>query len=306
MEMKRKKGYNDVWKKLGDLGVTNNIYTTSTPDTLAKSRGLLDAAIDNRKKRYQAELSRQRANDALCKQFASVADPFSKFISEQKDIITKSKADLEVQLKYVNEKLNNVPTDGAKLADIRLVSTKIDAAGINNNRHTTLTLKDIEVQWEQYQIFMGKKKKMLEEEIEHAKMRGVSAEQFKEIADTFHQFDIDDNKVIDKKELKACLYSLGEDKTNHEVAEILAKYGRGGVVPFDGFREFMIGLLGDSDTKEEILSGFSLINRGADIAIIKHMTLVMKDYDLEYFTKTAPKSGEGYNYKSWTDDVFSR
>jgi len=302
----QKKSYDDIWKKLGDLGVKQNIYTNSTPDTLAKSRSSLESALDARRKRYQTELARQRANDALCKEFASRVDPFSKFISEQKDKITKSKLDLESQLKYVNDRLSSISQDGAILSTIRDLSSKIDAAGITNNRHTTLTLKDIEVQWEQYQVFLGKKKKMLEEEIEHAKMRGITAEQFKEIEDTFHQFDIDGNQVIDKKELKACLYSLGEDKTNNEITEIFNKYGKNGVVPYEGFREFMMSLIGDSDTKEEILLGFNLINKGGNIALNKLMSLVMKDSDLEYFNKTAAKSGEGYDYNSWTDDVFSR
>jgi len=206
----------------------------------------------------------------------------------------------------VDQQLANVAADGAKLVTIRDISGRMDKAGITDNRHTTLTLKDVEVQWELYQVFLAKKKKMLEEEIEHAKMRGVSAEQFQEIEDTFKQFDVDNNRGIDRKELKACLYSLGEDRTNNEVAAILSKYGKNSVMPFEGFREFMIALLGDSDTKDEIVLGFSLINKGGEIALVKHMQLVMKDADLDYFTKTAPKVGEGFNYKSWTDDVFSR
>jgi hypothetical protein len=55
----KKKTYDDVWKQLGDLGVTHNIYTASTPNTLANSRASLDAAVNARKKRYEAELARQ-------------------------------------------------------------------------------------------------------------------------------------------------------------------------------------------------------------------------------------------------------
>jgi len=62
----QKKAYDDVWKKLGDLGVTHNIYTTATPETLAKSRASLNDALQARKKRYQAELARQRSNDSFC------------------------------------------------------------------------------------------------------------------------------------------------------------------------------------------------------------------------------------------------
>jgi len=102
------------------------------------------------------------------------------------------------------------------------------------------------------------------------------------------------------------LYSLGEEKTVSEVNDIISKYGKpGSGIPYDGFREFMIGLLGDSDTKDEILSGFFLINKG-DIAILERLELVMNEHDLEYFQKTAPQVKGGYDYRKWTDDVFSR
>jgi len=302
----KKDAYDHVWKKLGEMGVTQNIYTPSTPNTLATARVSLDSAVADRQKKYFAELSRQKANDALCHDFAVLSDPFSKWISEQKEIVSKSKLELEPQLKFVDERLSSIPSDSAKLTAIKNVSAKVDAAGITNNRHTTLTLKDIEVQWEQYQVFLAKKKKMLEEEIEHSKLRGVTVEQLNEIKDTFSQFDVNKSGDIDRKELKACLYSLGEDKTNLEVAEILGKFGKGGTIPYEGFKEFMLGLLGDSDTKEEILNGFKLINKGGDVALVNLLNLVMKDYDLKYFEQTAPKSGQGYNYHHWTEEVFSR
>jgi hypothetical protein len=91
---------------------------------------------------------------------------------------------------------------------IQDLNAKIEAAGVTNNKHTTLTAKDVEVQWEQYQAFLNKKVKMLEEEIEHHRLRGITQEQFNEIEANFKQFDADNSGFIDKKELKALLYSL--------------------------------------------------------------------------------------------------
>jgi hypothetical protein len=144
----------------------------------------LNTALEARNNAYKAELERQLANDALCKEFAALADPFSKWISETKDtqvihciefwsnltnIFPSSYAALEEQLQFIISKIGSVEQDGAKLKDIKECSEKMDAAGITNNKHTTLTLKDVEVQWEQYQAFLERKKKMLEEEIEHQK-----------------------------------------------------------------------------------------------------------------------------------------
>jgi flagellar biosynthesis chaperone FliJ len=76
--------------------------------------------------RYQKELDRQLANDALCKLFASQADPFNKWISEVKEKVTTSQADLQGQLKFVEEKLSSLAADGAPLSGIEETSHKMD------------------------------------------------------------------------------------------------------------------------------------------------------------------------------------
>jgi Ca2+-binding EF-hand superfamily protein len=282
------------------------VYTTLTLSDLEKSKSNLDNALKVRNDAYQKELARQRANDALCKQFAGVADPFVKWIVEQKDQITQSKAELDEQLKFVNAHIASISKDGAKLGPIKELNAKMEAAGITNNRYTTLTSKDVEVQWEQYQSFLKKKQKMLEEEIEHHKMRGVTAEQFKEIEENFRLFDKDQSGNIDKKELKACLYSLGEEKNRSEIEGILKQYGKDGRMPYPSFKEFMISLLGVSVTKDDILNSFNLICKGEEVAKLERMEVVMAEEDIDYIKKTAPAAKGGYNYVPWTEDVFSR
>lgn len=120
------------------------------------------------------------------------------------------------------------------------------------------------------------------------------------------KFDADKSKSIDKKELKACLYSLGEEKSKSQIEEILAKYGKNGRISFEGFKEFMITIFGDLDTKEEIISGFQLINRGANVAKKELSELVISDEDWQYITETAPQKDGGYDYVQWTESVFSR
>lgn len=131
---------------------------------------------------------------------------------------------------------------------------------------------------------------------------------------------MDGSGDIDKKELKACLYSLGEEKSSSEVENILkskktstcrvlttlTEYGDGKLIKYEGFKELMIDTLGVTDTKEDILKSFELINKGAEIAKEDLMELVMEAHDVQYVKETAPKVSGGYDYKSWTDDVFSR
>lgn len=82
-------------------------------------------------------------------------------------------------------------------------------------------------------------------EIEHSRLKGITPEQFKEIENNFKTFDKDGNGAIDKKELTACLYSLGEEKTSKEIAEIMKEFGdaaKGGIT-YEGFKNFMIRIL---------------------------------------------------------------
>jgi Ca2+-binding EF-hand superfamily protein len=101
------------------------------------------------------------------------------------------------------------------------------------------------------------------------------------------------------------LYALGEEKTKGQIDEIINKYGKGGVIPYEGFRQFMITILGVSDTKDDILNSFILINKGNKWNA-ERMELLVNDDDLKYISETAPKEGNGYNFVAWTSDVFSR
>jgi hypothetical protein len=79
-----------------------------------------------------------------------------------------------------------------------------------------------------------------------------------------------------------------------------------GAVPYEAFKAFMIDLLAVSNTKEDILVSFDLINRGGEVAQVSKLSSVMNEHDTSYFTSTAPPAADGYDYKAWTADVFSR
>jgi len=303
---KRKGDYEAVFKQGKDQGVTENIYTKDNLDTLAATYKTLQAGLEARNQAYAAHLKKHQEDDALCKQFAGLVEPLSKFVSDNKAAITHSKDTLEKQLAAANQRISSLATDGASLAQIRTLSETIKTKQITYNRHTNLTLTDIEVQWDQWKAFLEKKKVMLEEEIEHQKLRGITQAEMNEIEENFKKFDYNKSGNIDKKELKACLYALGEEKSKSEIESILTKYGTNGKIDFNGFRDFMITIYGDTDTKEEILNGFSLINNGGAVAKSDLSELVLSEADWKYITDTAPKKDGGYDYVAWTESVFAR
>jgi Ca2+-binding EF-hand superfamily protein len=289
------------------MGVDDVNYTKLTIEDLTASQETLSLAVEDRRAQYDAELARQRANDALCQEFANLVEPLFKLVDERKDAITASKGSLEEQLAFVQQCLDTLEADSTPLGAIQVTFGKIEAAGITNNKHTQLTAKDVEVQFEQYQDFLEAKKGRLEELIETEKLKGVSAEQMKEIEDNWKTFDSDGSGSIDSKELKACLYSLGEEKSVSEIEKIIQAHGKDGKsIEFDGFKAFMITIYGVSDTKDSIIDGFKLINRGEAIAKVDRIDMILADHDSAYFKATAPAVDGGFNYMHWCDDVYSR
>jgi len=289
-----------------ELGVTENVYASQSPDDLKNVKNDLENAISSRRESYEKELSKQRENDALCKKFADLVNPFSEWINEQKSTITNSDKSLSDQLSFVNDRLEKQNEESSSLSEISNLQNEIDSKEITNNRHTSLNSKDCHVQWDQWISFLNTKQKMLQEAIEHDKLRGISQEEYQEIEENFAQFDKNSSGSLEQKELRACLYSLGQELPSSKIQEIMEKYGNDNQIPLSGFKEFMINLIGDSDTIDEILAGWKLINRDDSVAYHEKMDLVMDSGDVEYVEKTAPAVDGGWDYNAWTKDVFSR
>lgn len=296
----------NVDQQLKNLDVTDNIYSSTNISDIEATTESLNQSLQKRRDAYNAELALQIENDGICKEFAEKADPIAAYIAERKEKVTSSKGSFDDQLAYIETLISDVPSQDPALAAAQSQYQKIEERGITNNRHTALTWKDLEVQWIQYKIFLERKQKMLSDAIENEKLKGVTQEQLQEIESNFKQFDIDNNGKINSKELKACLYSLGEEKGQSEIEKILGQHGDGSEIPYEGFKQFMINVYGDADTKDEILAGFHLINRGEENSPLDRLQDVLSEENVEYITSTAPQVDGKYDYKSWVEDVYSR
>jgi len=287
--------------------VKSNKYTELSPATLQASAEALNGALAAKQKRYDDELARLTFEDNLCKEFAGVADPIAKFVDTVKARVAESKSELDTQAQFVRDSLADVAKE-SRFPQLHDLQGKIDAAGIAYNPHTMLTASDLDVQWTQFQSMLNAKKAMLEEEIEHNKMRGLTKEQYVEIEEQFKQFDKSKNGLLEKNEFKACLYSLGHEKTGQEVLAVMAKYGAkdGKGMQYDGFKEFMINELGDNDSKNDILAGFKLLNKDTDVCKMPNLEILMEDADTSYLKAHMKATGDAYDYATWTSDVFAR
>jgi len=248
-------------------------------------------------------------------QFANKAESTSKQIKGTREAIINSTKDLEAQLATVQKAEEDIKVSKDK-EEAEEVQRKIDAAGVTNNSHTVLTLADLEVALKQYEHFLATKKDVLEKAVEHKKLRGITLHQYNEIHRQFETFDRDHNKLLDRFEFKACLYSLGEDLGKKQIQDIMDKYG-GKVgceaITYEQFREWMINYFGVLDTKEDVKHAIHMISfdeKSVRITdFVPRRMAVLTQEDLVFFKSIAPKTegrAESWDYIPFVEEVFSR
>jgi len=289
------------------LGVVENPYTDLTPAALEEAVAKLHEAMKGRQERYAAELARVKANDDLCRQFAELANPLVATMDKNKNAVNEQKGDdLEAAAKQVDEFLAaNLGAEDIK--KIEELQSQIDAANVSKNKHSPYTAQDVSVRYSQYNEYLKNKKSQLAEQIKMKALRGLTEEQLREIDQQFKQFDKNSNQKLDKTEFKACLYSLGEERPTAEVQALMTEYGDEKSIPYDGFKRFMMKLLGDSETQPEILSGFKLLaDDNAAVSEKQLADVFMNLEDVSYLKEHVPKDGDNYNYGAGTEAVFSR
>jgi len=296
----------ETYQQAVKLGVTENPYTDHKAEELAAAVQSVQDASKKRAEVYAGELSRVRGDDALAKEFAQVANPVVETINKNRDSVNESKADLPELEKLISGLLEQ-KTGASELKTIKELQSKLDSRGVTTNKHSHYTAADVEVRIEQYNSFLNSKFKQVQDTLALKASKGITSEQLAEIEKQFATFDKNNNKVLDAKEFKACLYSLGEERPTAEVAKILAEFGDSKALPYEGFKRFMIKLFGDTNTKEEIMSGFKLLAHDEPQVTEAQLAAIFPQLDdVEYLKKNAPKEGEKLNYTAWTEAVFAR
>eukprot|EP00457_Paulinella_chromatophora_P000620 gb/GEZN01000620.1/.p1 GENE.gb/GEZN01000620.1/~~gb/GEZN01000620.1/.p1 ORF type:complete len:1267 (+),score=297.19 gb/GEZN01000620.1/:91-3891(+) len=301
-----KSQYEKTNKEMTELGVTVNPYTEITMAALEQSQTAVAEAVKARKAAYDVELAKQRRDDELCRALAALVDPFMGKIQDTRTGLETSQEPDEDQVKKVIAFLSEQKEQETKLAAVTAAQDEVNKAGILYNPHTLNTGEDATVVFQQYSLYLDNKKSQLEKEIEARVMRGVTKEQYEEIRQQWLEYDRDGNGHLDRREFKACLYSLGEERQTKETIAIMEQFGEGkgldAKIKYEGFKEFMIQQLGDTDTEELIVEGFELINRQADKIVDKLIEMVMSPEDCAYIKNTHPDG----DYEAWSASVFAR
>ena len=96
--------------------------------------------------------------------------------------------------------------------------------------------------------------------------KGISEEQMNEFRMSFNHFDKSRKRLLEPKEFRSCLISLGynirDDKQGDaDFQRIMSLVDPNGVgqVPFDSFMDFMTRDASDQDTADQIIQSFRVL-----------------------------------------------
>ena len=109
---------------------------------------------------------------------------------------------------------------------------------------------------------------------------GLSKEEIEEIREAFILFDTDGSGMIDSKELKSAMQSLGFEAKIQTIYQMLGdidKDGNGGI-DFDEFLDMMTAKMNDKDSREDIQKVFNLFDEDQSGKInIRNLKRVAKE-----------------------------
>jgi len=220
---------------------------------------------------------------------------------------------LEAQLAEVQAARNDSKAADGKLKDLESKEKAVQARNIDVNPHTGLSFADLQAQWLQFLTLAAKKQELLAEQIEEAKRGGLTPEQMDEIHQSFVYFDKDKSGKLCKRELKACLASLGEENNPAAIQAMLAQYDRhkAGSLIEEDFSEYMKKQMGDSGQQDQILQAFKYLCYEKDHVLEAELVNVVngktfKDHHVDYLKANAKPKGPGLDYVGWTKEAFAR
>jgi len=126
----------------------------------------------------------------------------------------------------------------------------------------------------------------------------LSAEKMEEYKQTYLHFDADQNGLLEYYELRACLTAIGEDVTDDQAKEFIAKYTDTGKMSFENFTNFMEEHFANTDTSEGYKEAFRCIAGGNPFITAEQLAQFFPD-DAEYLKSRMPEVEGGYDYTQY-------
>jgi Ca2+-binding EF-hand superfamily protein len=291
-------------------GVPENTYSEVSFSSLESHWNDIVRLLSSRQDDIAAEMQKQETNENLRVQFAQLASTFDGWTKQQSSAIESLSGDIQSQLSAL-QNINQAVSGGqGQFAQVQQAHQALENAHVFDNPHTALSIEGLKSQWDALNTLSHKKQQVLEKELLEQSGSGLSAEQLKEFRECFKHFDKDEDSLLSRLELGACLKSLGEDLSFEEggkLDQILTAIDADGdgKVNFEEFAGYMERVSSGSDTPDSIKLAFRTLAGDKDFVTEADLRAVLPAEKVAYclaHMKPYPGSNGGYDYNSFTDN----
>jgi len=300
-------------QRLKDLGVAENTYSEVSWASLQSGWNNVNGLVETRRSQLVSEQQSQEHNEQLRVDFATKAKNFSSFIKEQSSKIESLSGEIQAQIDSLHAISSDVSSGSSHYDELVQLTHQLDSAGVSDNPHTDLTIEGLKAQYEALTVLHKKKLEILEKELLAQSGSGLTPAQMQEFRECFKHFDKDEDNLLSRLELGACLKSLGEDinfDQGGKLDQILNAIDgdSDGKVTFEEFVGYMERVSSGSDTPDSIKSAFKTIAGDKDYITEADLRSVLPNEKVEYIlARIKPYHGmsNAYDYSTFTDTLYA-
>jgi len=303
----------DLANKCAQNNVAEGTYSEVSFKTLDDSWHSIGNLINQRRSALDAELARQESNEALRVEFAEKAKKFHDWNQGQNHAIEHVSGEIQHQLDTLVHINTDISHGRAHFDELVQLTQRLDEAQVSDNPHTELTIEGLKSQFDALNILAHNKQQVLEKELLAQSGTGLSQAQITEFKECFKHFDKDEDHLLNRLELGACLKSLGEDvdlkQEGGKLDQIMTAIDQDGdgKANFEEFASYMERISSGSDTPDSIKHAFKTLAGDKDYVTEADLRAVLPNEKVEYCLKhMAPYPGVqgGYNYHTFTDKLY--
>jgi len=303
---------NDLVEQIKSHGVSETTYSEVSWSSLQKSWNQVEGQIAARASALENELVTQNHNEDLRKAFASKAIDFNSWTKQNGSNIEGLSGEIQAQLDQIKNINQEISRGEGNYRDLVQLTHQLDAAGVSDNTHTELTIEGLKSGWDALNILSKKKEQVLEKELLAQSHTGLSADQLKEFKECFVHFDKDQDSLLSRLELGACLKSLGEDinfDQGGKLDQILGAIDTDGdgKATFEEFVGYMERVSSGSDTPDSIKHAFKTLAGDKDFVTEADLRAVLPSEKVDYCLKhmqAYPGVANAYDYNTFTDKLY--
>jgi len=292
--------------------VAENTYSEVSWHHLQTSWNNINGLVDSRRSQLIAEHQTQEKNEHLRVDFATKAQAFSAFIKDHSHRIESLHGEIQHQIDQLHVMSGEVAAGRSQYEELVRLTHELDAAQVSENPHTDLTIEGLKGQYEALTVLHQKKLQVLEKELLAQAGSGLSPAQLQEFRECFKHFDKDEDNLLSRLELGACLKSLGEDinfDQGGKLDQILSAIDgdNDGKVNFEEFVGYMERVSSGSDTPDSIKHAFKTLAGDKDYVTEADLRSVLPNEKVEYILariKPYPGVPHGFDYNTFTEQIL--